>query len=508
MRFFFCSVLIFFIISALWSQPASFYRIEHQDNQSLLIVFEFPEPDISTFEGYSTVTINGLNYNYEAGKPLLPVYTTSIAAPGPGASWKIIESEQKKYSDSKPVIYLPDQYEKSGKSLDFEFTIYPEEILRLRDAGIYRDFFLMGLTVFPVQFTTQGLVFHRKIRCEIRFNNSAQPSLSNLSFTDKKLLEKLAINSASAVSYPGTEIPPVENLPLSLTQLPFNQKVKVVVDRFGIYRVTGQDLLDAGISLDEINPQNFRLTNKGKDVAIFIEGDQDGNFDPDDYLEFLGERNEKTFIDRYPDMYSDPFSDNNVYWLSWGGSPGIRMVEESGSAITTRPGQYNRASYYPYTVHLENNSYFARFGNGNTGNLSHTRDNWFFDSGIIAVSKKSYPVSIAYPDSTPPARPVHVRMAFAGNSPVSHSMMVWLNKKLVGQISSGWFGEGLFILDDGDNTNITGLDLFHGMNTIEIQLPQAPTSGANDVVLFNWAEITYDRQYKAVNNYIEFSKPS
>ncbi len=510
MRFFFRVLTILFIFSPLWAQPDTFYHIEYQDNQSMVIDFQFPDPEISSFgqKGeLSLLTIPGLSYNYEEVKPLLPVFTGSLVVPSGKASWQILNSTQHTLENVNPLIYSSLPSPASSAVPDYAYNSYPAQIFELRDIGLYRDYRLMGLIVYPVQLTSQGAVFYKSFRCKIQFSSPIHSDFSTVPLPEKKLLEKVTLNGSSPVIYSPVSSQTAGAPPEFTRAIPFNQQAKLVVGKKGIYRVAGQDLLDAGIAITEINPQTFRLTNKGNDVAVFISGERDGSFDPEDYIEFFGDRNEKTFIDRYPDVYTDPFSDDNVYWLSWGGLPGIRIVEESGSIANTIPGQYNLARYYPYTVHLEKDTYFARFGYANTGNLSYIRDAWFYDYGIMAVSKKSYPVSIAYPDSTPPARPVYVKMAFAGHSNSQHTLMAWLNNRLIGQINQGWYGEGVKILDNSQNPTITSLDLFHGTNQIEIQLPAAPDSGS-DNILFNWADITYDRQYKAVNNYIEFSRPS
>ncbi|MEZ4765834.1 MAG: hypothetical protein R3C26_22425 [Calditrichia bacterium] len=35
-------------------------------------------------------------------------------------------------------------------------------------------------------------------------------------------------------------------------------------------------MLDANITISDIDPKTLRLTNKGKDIAISVQGDQDG----------------------------------------------------------------------------------------------------------------------------------------------------------------------------------------------------------------------------------------
>lgn len=83
-------------------------------------------------------------------------------------------------------------------------------------------------------------------------------------------------------------------------------------------------------------------------------------------------------MSQYPDVYADPFSDTNVYWLTLSTSNGLRMIDESGGIVETR--QYLRPAYFRETLHFEEDNYFDRFGQP-TANLNHPAyeiDHWIF----------------------------------------------------------------------------------------------------------------------------------
>lgn len=502
---------IFVFVLGLHAAPGQYYTVERQSREAVIIRFHFPDPEFTAGDRNSNfvrIELPGLESQYVNNRPLLPLFSYSLVAPPGKVRWKIISSETRFFPRLRPVLYLSGSAEKAPPAPDRHFSVYPKQIIQLEEIGIFRDYRILGLRVFPVQATADGIKFYKTVRVKFQFPKSivasrGRPSLGG----EKNLFSRLAINGdqVSRMEPAVTAQTPPPARPRNATNA-YN-RVKIFVDQKGVYQITGQDLIEAGVDIDQINPQTLRLTNKGDDVAILVSGDEDQQFDTSDYFEFWGERNEKTFIDQYPDIYTDPFSDENVYWLSWGGTPGIRMVEESGAIVQTDPTKYNPAIYYSQTVHFEQDGHFDRLGYGNTRRLSYTRDLWFFDSGIQAIGKKTYPVNLVYPDSSS-FTPVTVKMKFSGKSQSPHTMMTWLNQRLVGQTSGEWFGQDTFTLNNAGNSNILPVDLRHGQNELEIQMPAIHPDYKSDYIMFNWADITYDRQYKAYHNYIEFTRPS
>ena len=116
------------------------------------------------------------------------------------------------------------------------------------------------------------------------------------------------------------------------------------------------------MDLASINPRKLHLFNKGQEVPIYFHGGGDGSFDSADYFEFWGEKNLNDLNILYPEIYNDPFSDINVYWLYESDANGLRLVEESGALIEPNPANYLVPSYYNEHIHFEEDNYFAHFG--------------------------------------------------------------------------------------------------------------------------------------------------
>ncbi len=495
---------------SLFADTGSFYQIEKQTAQELLISFHFPEPEIvQCFENpqFVVISIPGLIQNYEDAKPLLPVLSTSIVVPPGKIALEVLSEKTEVMPGLRPARYFRDDVDVKNSQVNDQSEFYPKKYLSLKEAGIFRDYRIMNLQIYPVQALPDGIRFVKSLKIRLSFSNVATKRFLGFPENEQKIFQYLTLNGSQVSQLaPAVYINP-KNSTESIQSKNLDNRIKIFVKEEGIYKITGEELIDAGIDLSDIDPRTLRLTNKGKDVPLYVAGDEDLKFDREDFIEFWGKQNEKTYIEKYPDLYSDPFSDLNVYWLSWGGKPGVRIVEESGAIVQTNPALYNPAYFYPYTVHFEKNAHFERLGYGNTHNLSYEKDLWFFDNGIQSIGKKGYQVELIYPDSSS-FNPVVVEVNMTGKSLTPHNTMVWLNQQLVGHVSSGWFSQNTYHLSNAQNSMIKPSDLIHGLNTLEIQMPTLAPDGKSDYILFNWANITYDRQYKAYKNKIKFTRPS
>ena len=104
----------------------------------------------------------------------------------------------------------------------------------------------------------------------------------------------------------------------------------------GIYRIGFQELVNAGINITILDPENIQIFAKGREIPIYIQGDSDGSFDPNDFIEFYGEKNTGWYdhvlfsdsshvLNPYVSMYSDTL----YHYLTWNTSTGnLRMQNE------------------------------------------------------------------------------------------------------------------------------------------------------------------------------------
>ena len=112
--------------------------------------------------------------------------------------------------------------------------------------------------------------------------------------------------------------------------------LKITIDENGIYRIDGETLADQGLDLANIDPQELRVHNNGGrplpellsaarhdsliEIPIIIEDGGDGRLDNADGIYFWGQSvNDWDFSpmrERWQ-HYTNPYTSNNIYWLSW-----------------------------------------------------------------------------------------------------------------------------------------------------------------------------------------------
>ena len=105
----------------------------------------------------------------------------------------------------------------------------------------------------------------------------------------------------------------------------FNQiYYKISTAEKGIYHITYDDLNAAGFPVTSIDPRKIQIFHRGVEQAIYVEGQLDARFDPSDYIDFYGEKNDGTLDaelyvnpDAQPHSYYNLYSDTTAYFLTW-----------------------------------------------------------------------------------------------------------------------------------------------------------------------------------------------
>jgi len=99
---------------------------------------------------------------------------------------------------------------------------------------------------------------------------------------------------------------------------------KVGVAQDGVYRITYADLQSAGFPVGSVDPRRLQLFHRGTEQAIYVHGQDDAVFNPDDYIEFFGKRNDgQSDAELYrpatlqPHAYYNLFTDTTWYFLTY-----------------------------------------------------------------------------------------------------------------------------------------------------------------------------------------------
>jgi hypothetical protein len=263
---------------------------------------------------------------------------------------------------------------------------------------------------------------------------------------------------------------------------------KVYVESPGAYRVTHEDLVEAGMDPVELDSELIGLSNRGEPVPIFVDDGGDGGLGPGDWIEFLGERLSGD------GLYFHEYSKFNVYWLTVDGSSVLRM----GARSTDPTVMFERPTQLWRRFHAEWDQLMIRVREQDLEEEG-SEDLWFWRK-MTQIDPKPTEISLRLNglDSSS-QHPVDVTVGVRGMSRPSHRHVgelahhrvdVTLNGTSVG--SSEWNGRLAHVVE------LRGLDagLFRpGQNELSIAVPaRTAEEGADplvDVVMLNWVDVVY-----------------
>ena len=384
----------------------------------------------------------GCRFIAEPGTPRLPMQTTLIAVPADvDFQLRIVEKRFSTRSVER-VAYTPAPQGATQLEKD-RFT--PESLAEIREAAWIRENRILPIQFNPVQYNPvrrEVRLYHR-IVVEVRFIKtvtrgvsvapSAMPSgLHAESAAYNAIFNDLLVNPQNAEQWRL----PIARAPSAPSVPSMHPQYKISITKSGMYSITASDLAAAGADVTAIMPRTLKLTNKGSQIPIFVRGEKDDRFNPTDEIIFYGERQHGET------SYIDPFTDENVYWLSWNSGPGSRMVTKTVFAGTSNTQDHK---LFLTRAHIEKDTNFRRFrdvnlGEGQTyeefGAGLQTRsftltelpplpdDSWFW-AQLTAPASKPFGFNLSGLADT--ARPATVRVSLHGRSNTGHDCDIWLN---------------------------------------------------------------------------------
>jgi len=138
---------------------------------------------------------------------------------------------------------------------------------------------------------------------------------------------------------------------------------KIPIWETGVYRITFNDLAGAGIPVSALDPSKIRMYAFSEEIPIYVHGADDGVFNADDYIEFVGRKNDgRLEAGLYPAPEARPnpeyslFNDTLNHYLTWGGAgSGLRFAPQSAA----NPDDYTAEEFlwYRSKVIYSNNYY-------------------------------------------------------------------------------------------------------------------------------------------------------
>ena len=500
--------------------PALKSRLIEINPSSLVVEFEFPRPHWSGGND-SIPALTGCEYITQEGYPRLPNSAHVIQIPPGDYSYDLINSESAVFKTGHIPAYT-DETESDGLSEKTSVykrnAYYPPAPVEIARFGNYHGRELARIVISPIRYNPllEKVEIYSKIRVRINFRNIEGAQGKRLSNSAQKVLNALLHEFPQTAIYPAT--------PPSPPAFPDNfgnpEGIKIAVSAEGLYRITYQALADSGINPADLgNPRNFSMTNRGNTVPIYVYGEADGVFNSGDYIDFWGEPNWKTQLHLSPDMYKDPWTDENIYWLSGGDSPGAHLAEESGEIIELNHLNYFRPYNFRSVIHIEEDNNFDRLSQVPRDTL---RDHWYFDTGVDANETKLYNFFLPDPDKSVATLPAQVKAPLMGytypvqeGNPGIHYAILSVNNYSSPAMEAGaftggdwpWVGQQLWMIDTQGDQGFPNNYLHHGINNVRVYCSGNTPSGNNNTIMLNWFEISYTRKYIASLGYLKFTAP-
>ena len=277
--------------------------------------------------------------------------------------------------------------------------------------------------------------------------------------------------------------------------------VKIVVRNRGIYRISGNDLKEAGIAIEGIQSDRMRLLYAGGgilglarrvpqglvrlELAMVVEDGGDGRFDVDDFILFFGEPPARWEYNGARQSFSwreNRYTEQNVYWLELDGAEsGRRAQRRSGAERTSDPW---RPTSYRERLHEEDERFILLQLEGiNSGY------DWYWED--FRGNARNFSTIIKDAD---PKQPVDIGVRFYGWSDAPHSFEVRWNGEVLGQPS------------------------FAGSraDTVRLTSPRGGQEGLNQLGLFHldsnltrldWYELEFSRGFAAEGGELIFGWP-
>ncbi len=370
-----------------------------------------------------------------------------------------------------------------------------------------RNFYCMKIRIHYTRFdpTTIRTEEISEVKLEFELNQSVVPN-SELKYQFfSKYDESLSGLIENWEIAPQFEIRDIKQIKLPFDSwIDFNATyLKLGTANDGIYRLYKSDLESNGINTSSIDPKTFKLILRGVQYPIYVKGESKASFSDSDFIEFYGSKNYgannyRAFnqSNKPYNEYLDRYSDTTIYWLTWGGSKGLRVGEQpfQNYAKSDTLESYTQLDHYESNNFLDNpqddlvdqqNPDWNKNKTWISGqlNVGIQKSNFSVDNLVQNKIAKAYYKIIGYASDV--IQNAHnAGFSINDNSTIYDSSYFnrFDQRLLKGEFSSS-------ILKSGQNS---------------INLTLFPTSATLNVITIDWFDIEYPRYLKLINGSMKF----
>jgi len=505
----------------------SHLEVLSSDDRGIVLELTVSDFQIETVEHadqtYHRLVIPGTLQTDTAGEPQVPTRGTLLGLPHiTGVSVQVLEADYEtlrgyRLPPGPSVEITMDSLDAADKELrldsgDFQLdfapnrefyatdAFYPGHPVKLGETGYLRDQAVAQVQFYPVQYNpvTGEMRLYRHVRARVTWDaplSLTATEARGVSPAFEQVMQNTILNydTLNRPAVPDSTSPsesidttPYSQLPASHLSAASSSSdtLKIGVTEDGLYQLTRSDLTGAGFDLSGVDPRTIKISNRGTEVPIYVEGESDGAFDSNDTVLFYG-----TTI-------TDIYTVENVYWLTAGGSNGQRMDIWDG----TPTGSATVPSDFPITLHAEEDTVYWLMPDGDG-----QEDHWFWGERISPATSglpmyQEYTLTLDHISTGISTATVRVRLK--GFTKLNHRTKIYLNGHEIDDQS--WSGPSVY---DHEVTDVSHSYLQNGSNIVRVEAVDSGDALPHQAFV-NWIEIEYWDTYVAEDDELLFGAPT
>jgi len=460
---------------------------------NLTIEFILPEYQILSREGYSYIECPELKREEIEGRIDLPYYSFLIGVPTNGNVHSTIILKEDSFFDlTAPVAPFPkfikeSQDETYTHVYEIKQDVYlPEtskELLEISEPYLWRQQTVVMVIIrpFTVHNNRLKIVDKLKLSFSLTGNKAANP------FTDKnfeKIFKNTIINFDISKHWSSEKRVQKQDNPFSHADRWF----KIPITESGICKLTKQELSQAGIDVENLDPNEIKVFNGGgysqdrdifnslypfEEVPVFVSANGS------DFTVYFYVRGTNGFqLNQDYNQYFNPYTGENIYWLTYNYNTDITSHNNSQNKSTRDQTKRETLTTYRYSEHFEK----EKVRSEPDGIV------WYWQSFIGSGAKtKNFDFSVSELNTNEPQE-----LIINFNINPYSSITTYVNGILLTKYTSR-----------GSHITYTGNFFQNGKNTLKI----VQSASSSQALYFDYYEISYTKNLKMENNYLEFSLP-
>ncbi len=368
---------------------------------------------------------------------------------------------------------------------------YPSEWAAVEEVGWLREQRVAAVVVQPYRQMPGGVLdVASEILVTVSFTGGERVSQVHGPSAFEAIYRSVLLNYEQASAWRGP--PPPKS---AVVWDPPYPALKLFVDWDGIYRLSGSWLQDHGLPIDEVNPHTFKLLNRGAEVSLRVDGQDDPSdtvFASSEHVVFWGQH----WRDSIPQdtlhqaAVAGEFTRENVYWLTWGGEDGVRFQD-----VSAAPQGPPLAASFVWTALTEVDS-IAPYGQQGEGEGDHITWCWRKFSTRIPYRDEEFPLFIPAPVTEGYQALLRVRMrGYSQKSPneLRYHTGLLLNGT---PVDDAWWGTGAEPTYLAEILIQPELLIGDGGDVLTVRLHYDGGDSIYSTICFDWAEVDYRRRYE------------